>query len=134
MTGELAFIVGEEKDALLVPRQAVQGDAVWVVRDGKLAKADVTVGRKNVERVEIAVGAEGGRRGRYQPVGRVETGQRSARMLDADIAAGLNKAAKKADGPMKFNLIVALVRSPHLLTRSLERDWGEGDQRTVRIR
>jgi len=49
MTGELAFITAEKPVATVVPAQAVQGGAIWLVRDGRLVKSDAKVGIKSIE-------------------------------------------------------------------------------------
>src|SRR5688572_28023730 len=56
MTGELAYIQEEKDKAWVVPSQAVQGSEVWVVRDGALTKAEVKLGLRSIERVEIISG------------------------------------------------------------------------------
>lgn len=62
----VSIIVAEKKAALLVPRPAVQRDGekryVWVDRDGRARRADVTLGIIGVNDVEIVTGlAEGDR-------------------------------------------------------------------------
>jgi multidrug efflux pump subunit AcrA (membrane-fusion protein) len=62
----VSIVVAEKKGALLVPRGAVQRDGerrfVWVDRDGRARRADVTLGVIGANDVEIVTGlAEGDR-------------------------------------------------------------------------
>ena len=62
----VSIIVAEKKAALLVPRSAVQRDGekrfVWVDRDGRARRADVTLGIIGANDIEILAGlAEGDR-------------------------------------------------------------------------
>jgi HlyD family secretion protein len=92
MTGELAFIISAKDKALVVPSQALQGDAVWVVRDGRLVRTQPQIGIRSVERVEIVSGLQPGDRVVISPVGSMSEGQ-TVRMtyMDPITAAGLNK-------------------------------------------
>jgi multidrug efflux pump subunit AcrA (membrane-fusion protein) len=56
MTAETNIVTQEKKDALLVPASAVSGNALWVVRDGKLARLAVEIGIRGRDRIEIAGG------------------------------------------------------------------------------
>jgi len=56
LTGELAFIEKEKKGAMILPRQALQGDSFWVVRGGKLARVPAQAGVKAIDRVEVLGG------------------------------------------------------------------------------
>jgi RND family efflux transporter MFP subunit len=56
MTAETNIIIGEHKDALLLPSGAVQKDTIWLVKDGRLAKQPVTAGARGPEQVEIISG------------------------------------------------------------------------------
>ena len=104
LTGELAFIVGIENDGLIVPRQAVQSDTVWLVRNGKLAKVAVTIGRKNVERAQITSGVKEGETVVISPPSGLKARQGvRVDLLDPEAAVGLNKSEKKTEAPMKFN-------------------------------
>ncbi|MGO9172135.1 MAG: efflux RND transporter periplasmic adaptor subunit [Rhodomicrobium sp.] len=60
MTAETNIVTSEKQDALLVPASAVSGTAVWVVRDGKLARLPVQIGIKGRDRIEIAAGLASG--------------------------------------------------------------------------
>lgn len=56
MTAETNIVVSETKDALLVPAGALDGQAVWVVQDGKLSRRAVETGTKTSSAVEIRSG------------------------------------------------------------------------------
>ena len=49
MTGELAFEVASKPVASVVPAQAVQSGAVWVVRNQRLARSVAQVGIESVD-------------------------------------------------------------------------------------
>ena len=96
MTGELAFIVAARDDAAVVPSQALQGGKMYAVRDGRLAQADVKVGLKSVERVEVLSGMNVGDRVVISPVGGLKEGQPvRTQFMDPTTAAGLNKPKPK---------------------------------------
>ena len=96
MTGELAFIVAARDDAAVVPSQALQGGKMYAVRDGRLAQADVKVGLKSVERVEVLSGMSAGDRVVISPVGGLKEGQPvRTQFMDPTTAAGLNKPKPK---------------------------------------
>ncbi len=56
MTAETNVITKESPNALLVPATALDGDAVWVVRDGRLVRVPVKTGIKGRDRIEIVSG------------------------------------------------------------------------------
>lgn len=56
MTAENNIVIREVKDALLVPASAVKGNTVWLVKDGALKQARVSVGAKGTVQVEIREG------------------------------------------------------------------------------
>lgn len=96
MTGELAFIIAARDDALVAPRQAMQGKKLYTVRDGRLAAADAQVGLTSVERVEIVSGLNPGDRVVISPVGGLAEGQPvRTTFMDPAAAAGLNKPKAK---------------------------------------
>jgi multidrug efflux pump subunit AcrA (membrane-fusion protein) len=93
MTGELAFVVAEKDTTLVVPSQALQNGAVYVVRDGdRLDRAEVNIGLKSIERVEILSGLDVGARVVISPATSLSVGQvvRTS-FMDPVVAAGLNK-------------------------------------------
>lgn len=56
MTVEANIVAGRRSDALLAPATALQGDAVWVVADGRVRRRTVVRGATGAERVEIREG------------------------------------------------------------------------------
>lgn len=56
MTTETNIVLRQSENALLLPASAVQGDAVWLVDDGHLARRKVTIGAKGASEVEIRDG------------------------------------------------------------------------------
>jgi RND family efflux transporter MFP subunit len=97
MTGELAFVMRSKEKAAVVPAQAVQGGALYVVRGGRLTRAEgVEFGVSGVERIEVTGGLQPGERVVVSPVGDLKPGQ-SVRetYMDPDTAAGLNKPKEK---------------------------------------
>lgn len=98
MTGELAFITATKDWALVVPSQAVQGGTVWTVANGRLARTDVEVGIRSVERAEVLSGLRPGERVMITPAGTMKEGQPvRPSFVDPATAAGLNKPAAKTD-------------------------------------
>lgn len=92
MTGELAFIISAKDKATVIPSQAAQAGAVWVVRDGKLVRTEPQVGIKSVERVEILSGLQSGDRVVISPIGSMAEGQAvRTTYMDPVAAAGLNR-------------------------------------------
>lgn len=92
MTGELAFVLAEKDRAVIVPAQAVQENAVWTVRDGRLARLTPTIGIRSVERIEILDGLPNGSMVVLDPVNGFREGQHvRTTWLDPVVAAGLNR-------------------------------------------
>jgi len=60
MTVDANLIVAVREQALLVPATAVSGGAVWVVRDGRLARQPVTIGITSATQAEIVAGLDTG--------------------------------------------------------------------------
>lgn len=56
MTTEINIIARRVDDTLLIPLEALAGDAVWVVRDGTVQRRQVTTGIKGNGRVEVVKG------------------------------------------------------------------------------
>lgn len=56
MTAEANIIAGERESALLVPTASVEGDTVWVMKDGKPARRKVAVGARGQQQTEILSG------------------------------------------------------------------------------
>lgn len=59
MTVDANLILGERDKALLIPRAALHGDSVWVLRDGRLARRAVETGALGDARVEVRKGLAG---------------------------------------------------------------------------
>lgn len=92
MTGELAFVMETKPSTLVVPAQALQGGFIYSVRDHQLQKANVKIGLKSIERVEILEGLQPGDRVLISPVGTMSDGQIvRTTFMDPAAAAGLNK-------------------------------------------
>ncbi|HEX8523693.1 MAG TPA: efflux RND transporter periplasmic adaptor subunit [Tepidisphaeraceae bacterium] len=92
MTGELAFIMASKDRAVVVPSQAVQNGAIYVIKDGQLKKRDVQIGIRSVERTEILSGLTVGERVAISPVAGYRDAQRvRSSYTDPIVAAGLNK-------------------------------------------
>ena len=93
MTGELAFILEDRPNVLLVPAQAVQAGAIWSVRGGKLVKTDARPGIRSIERAEVLAGLKLGDTVVISPVSDLHDGQavRIGSKLDPLVAANLNK-------------------------------------------
>jgi hypothetical protein len=92
MTGELAFIQEEKDKAWVVPSQAVQGSEVWVVRDGALTKAEVKLGLRSIERVEIVSGLSPKDQVAISALDSPTEGQKvRTKFMDPTAAANVNK-------------------------------------------
>ena len=57
-SGRVEIIKSERKDRKLLPRKALIGNSVFVVKNGKAEIKEVTVGAKNLEMVEILHGLD----------------------------------------------------------------------------
>ncbi|WP_127124283.1 efflux RND transporter periplasmic adaptor subunit [Chryseotalea sanaruensis] len=55
---EANIIVREKKDALVLPKNLVQGDSVWIEREGKPMKIQITKGIETMDEVEILNGLD----------------------------------------------------------------------------
>ena len=101
MTGELAFVIDEKPSATIVPCTAVQAGKLHVVRDGKLVAADVEVGLRSFDRVEIKSGVGPDDAVVVTPIGNLSAGSR-VRTSEADIktliAAESAAAARGGEG------------------------------------
>jgi hypothetical protein len=104
MTGELAFIMAEKPSAIVVPSQAIQNNAVYVVRDSTMKRIAVEVGLKSIERTEIVSGISPGDRVIVSNVAALPDDQRvRTSYVDPVTAAGLNKKATQTDSFKGFN-------------------------------
>lgn len=76
MTAETNIIVAQRENALLVPSNALVDGYVWVVRDGRAERRDVTVGVAGPQRTEIRTGLAGDEWIITYPPERLSPGQR----------------------------------------------------------
>jgi multidrug efflux pump subunit AcrA (membrane-fusion protein) len=92
---QMQFVTGAEPDTLSVPREAVlrSGEiaSVWVARDGRVERRQVTTGLENRDRIEIVAGLDAGERVVRRGVEGLYAGARVA-----DVAAGPLSAAGHA--------------------------------------
>jgi RND family efflux transporter MFP subunit len=93
MTGELAFIEQTRDNALIVPAQAVQQNAVWTIRSGRLVKATADIGIRSIERAQITDGLNVNDPVVISPLTGLKDGDRVrvTSTLDPKAAADLNK-------------------------------------------
>jgi multidrug efflux pump subunit AcrA (membrane-fusion protein) len=92
MTGELAFIEEEKPRATILPRQALQGEWFYVVRQGKIDRVKAQAGVRNVTRVEVVGGIAPDDQVMLSPIGKLELGQRvRVGLVDPRVAADLNR-------------------------------------------
>jgi HlyD family secretion protein len=104
MTGELAWIMDARESAIVVPSQALQNGAVYVVQNNRISRRSVEVGLKSAERVEIKSGLQPGERVAISTVGDIADGKGvRTQYVDPVTAAGLNKKVVKEDGFKGFN-------------------------------
>ena len=98
MTGELAFIEQTREQALIVPAQAVQDNAIWTIHGGRLAKTGATIGIRSIERTEVTGGLRAGDLVVISPISDLTEGAlaRIGSRIDPKVAADLNKP-KTAD-------------------------------------
>jgi multidrug efflux pump subunit AcrA (membrane-fusion protein) len=97
MTGELAFVEQQKDRANILPRQALQGESFYIVKNGKIEKVPAHTGVKNVTRVEVLNGINADALVLLSPIGTFETGQHvRTQFIDPREAADLNKP-KDAD-------------------------------------
>jgi len=92
MTGELAFVEKQKDSATLLPRQALQGEWFYIVKNGKIDRVQAQPGVKNVTRVEVLGGVEKESLVMLSPIGTLEMGQSvRTNFIDPREAADLNK-------------------------------------------
>jgi RND family efflux transporter MFP subunit len=60
LTGEVSITVGEHANALIVPRRALLGDSLFVVKDGRVRLRKVSVGYVGLNVVEVTSGVDEG--------------------------------------------------------------------------
>ena len=92
MTGELAFVMAEKASAWVIPSQAVQSGVIWTVKDGKLARPQIQLGLKSIERVEVLSGLSAKDEVVISALDSPEEGKRvRTQFMDPTAAANLNK-------------------------------------------
>jgi len=92
MTGELAFVEQEKDEADILPRQALQGDSFYIVRNRRLERVAARAGVRNVTRVEVLGGLPGDALVLLSPIGKMEAGQGvRTEFVDPRVAADLNR-------------------------------------------
>jgi RND family efflux transporter MFP subunit len=101
MTGELAFIVARKESAVVVPSQALQRGALWLVREGRLVKAEAALGLRSIERTEVLSGLSPGEQVVISPIGDLQEGQ-NVRMDTMDPAAAAGANSPKTRAPSTF--------------------------------
>ncbi len=62
MSVEANIVTREKPNALLIPADALQGDAVFVVDGNRLRKRDVKIGIRGTRQVEVLAGLKDGER------------------------------------------------------------------------
>jgi RND family efflux transporter MFP subunit len=92
MTVDANLIVAEHANAILVPTAAVQGAAVWLVRDGRLHRQAVRTGVIGAERTEILEGLDTDARVVVSPTENLAENHRAR-----ETAVAAAPAAKAAD-------------------------------------
>lgn len=60
MTAETNIIVRSDPHALLIPSAALDGTAVWLVRDGRLVRQPIVAGARGADRTEVRSGLSEG--------------------------------------------------------------------------
>lgn len=60
LTGEVSIVLGEREDSLIIPRRALVGREVFVVREGRVEVQQVQTGFVSLNHVEILSGLEEG--------------------------------------------------------------------------
>ncbi|HEX2898889.1 MAG TPA: HlyD family efflux transporter periplasmic adaptor subunit, partial [Bacteroidia bacterium] len=60
LTGEVSIIIAERPNAVVIPRRALVGDYVYVVRGGKVVLTKVEKGYESFNMVEIVKGLDAG--------------------------------------------------------------------------
>jgi hypothetical protein len=92
MTGELAFVEKEKDVADILPRQALQGDWFYVVKNGRIERVPAQAGVRNVTRVEVLGGVDKDALVLLSPIGKMQTGEAvRTEFIDPRVAADVNK-------------------------------------------
>jgi len=76
ITGEVTIVVGEREAKALIPRRALFGSSVYVVREGRVELRSVSVGYVSLTTVEITKGLEAGEQVIVEALDQFREGQR----------------------------------------------------------
>jgi RND family efflux transporter MFP subunit len=76
MTAETNIVIASRTHALLVPSTSLDGDHVWIVRDGHALPQRVGIGARGAERIEILNGISDSDTVVVQPASTLRVGQR----------------------------------------------------------
>lgn len=91
MTGELAFVEQDKSDCTILPRQALQGEWFFIVRDGRIDRVKAQPGVKNVTRTEVMAGIGPKDQVMITPLGKLQVGQSvRTEWIDPKVAADMN--------------------------------------------
>ena len=102
MTGELAFVVESKPVATILPSSAVQDDAIYALRGGRIVRLDATIGVRAVDRVEVLGGVGTDDRVIVSPIKPGEVGNRArGTEVDSRAAVGLQPKAEQSAGTFK---------------------------------
>jgi multidrug efflux pump subunit AcrA (membrane-fusion protein) len=95
-------VIDQKERSNVLPSQAVQAGEIWVVKDGRLKKAEVKLGLRSVERVEVLSGLHADEMVVISPVGEMrETRRVRTQFMDPTEAAGLNKPKTTGESPFR---------------------------------
>jgi multidrug efflux pump subunit AcrA (membrane-fusion protein) len=76
LTGEVSIIIAERPNAVVIPRRALVGDYVYVVKGGKLTLTKVEKGYESFNSIEILKGVDAGALVVVEQQDRFRSGQR----------------------------------------------------------
>jgi RND family efflux transporter MFP subunit len=76
MTTEVNIILSRREHALLVPSTALNGNAIWLVRDDRAHKQTLTLGAKGADRTEVQAGLNDGDTFIAEPPTELKDGQK----------------------------------------------------------
>ncbi|SMF48610.1 efflux RND transporter periplasmic adaptor subunit [Pseudogulbenkiania subflava] len=83
MTTEVNIILARREHALLVPSTALNGSAIWLVRDGRAHKQSLSLGARGADRSEVLVGLNDGDTFIAEPPAELKDGQKVRAQPDA---------------------------------------------------
>jgi RND family efflux transporter MFP subunit len=76
LTGEVSIVIAERPNAILIPRRALVGEYVYVVKNGRLEQRKVTKGYDSMNVLEIVSGVEEGEQVVVEQMDRFREGNR----------------------------------------------------------